>query len=118
MSMKYKGYTASVELDDEAELFHGEIAGIAAVVTFQGKSAEELKQAFHDSVDDYIDWCAERGKEADKPYSGNFQVRGTPELHRKVLDAATAQGTSLNAWVTEQLGQCAEKALSDTTAVK
>jgi len=67
--MKYKGYTAAVEFDDEAELFFGEIAGIDAVVTFQANNAVELKQAFCDSVDDYMEWCVERGKALNKPYS-------------------------------------------------
>lgn len=116
--MKYKGYTATIEFDDEAELFHGEVAGINAVVTFQAADAIKLKQAFKDSVDDYLDWCVERGKDLDRPYSGNFQVRGTPELHKKVFDAASSRGKGLNAWVTEQLAKCADTTLHDTSAVK
>ena len=44
--MEYKGYAAKVEFDDEAEVFHGEVIGIKDVVTFQGKTAKELKKAF------------------------------------------------------------------------
>jgi predicted HicB family RNase H-like nuclease len=116
--MKYKGYTATIEFDDEAELFHGEVTGISAVVTFQANNAIELKQTFQESVDDYLEWCAERKKEPDKPYSGNFQVRGTPELHKKVLNAASTRGKGLNVWVTEQLEKCADTALEDTLAIK
>ena len=116
--MKYKGYTASIEFDDEAEIFHGEVAGINAVITFQANNASDLKQEFKDSIDDYLDWCEERNKEADKPFSGNFPVRVTPELHKMVFCAATAQGKGVNAWVTEQLSKCAENALKDNVAVK
>jgi predicted HicB family RNase H-like nuclease len=116
--MKYQGYTAAIEFDDKAELFHGEVAGISAVVTFQANNAVDLKQAFQESVDDYLEWCAEREKDPDKSFSGNFQVRGTPELHKKVLDAASARGKGLNAWVTEQLTKCADTALEDTLAIK
>ena len=59
--MEYKGYTGIVEFDDDAEIFHGEIANLRDVITFQGRSADELRQAFVDSIDDYLSWCAECG---------------------------------------------------------
>ena len=58
--MEYKGYTGIVEFDDEAEIFHGEVANLRAVITFQGRSVDELREAFEGSVDDYLEWCAER----------------------------------------------------------
>ena len=57
--MSYKGYTRHVEFDDEAGLFHGEVWGLRDVVTFQGKSVDELSQAFKDSVDNYLEFCEE-----------------------------------------------------------
>ncbi len=101
--MNYKGYTGHVIFDDEAEIFHGEVLGIRAVVTFQGKSAHEIKKAFRDSVDDYLAWCAERGKEPDKPYSGKFNIRLSPALHRKIHEAAVLSGKSLNGWIVDIL---------------
>ena len=59
--MEYKGYLSRVEFDDEANIFHGEVINIRDVVTFQGKSVDELRQAFADSVEDYMAFCAERG---------------------------------------------------------
>jgi len=102
--MEYKGYMGKVEFDDEAAIFHGEVINTRDVVTFQGESVKELKKAFRDSVDDYLAFCAERGEEPDKPFSGQFVARISPELHRKVNLAARASGKSLNTWVTEQLG--------------
>jgi predicted HicB family RNase H-like nuclease len=101
--MEYKGYLGKVEFDDEAGVFHGEVSNTRDVITFQGKSVAELKQAFHDSVDDYLAFCAARGEEPDKPCSGQFVTRISPELHRKVNLAARQSGKSLNAWVSEQL---------------
>jgi len=57
--MQYKGYSGKVEYDDEAEIFHGEVIGLRDVITFQGKTVDEIKQAFSDSVDDYLDFCAQ-----------------------------------------------------------
>ena len=101
--MEYKGYLANVEFDDEAALFHGEVVNTRDVITFQGKSVAELKQAFRDSVDDYLAFCVKRGDEPDKPFSGQFVARVSPELHRRASLAAQLAGKSLNSWVAEQL---------------
>ena len=100
---EYKGYIAKVELDDEAGIFHGEVINTRDVITFQGESVPELTKAFHDSVDDYLAFCAERGEEPDKPFSGKFVTRISPELHRQVNLAASLSGKSLNSWVSDQL---------------
>jgi len=101
--MQYKGYIGRVELDDEAGIFHGEIINIRDVITFQGSSVEELFKAFHESVDDYLDFCRDRGEAPDKPFSGQFVTRISPELHRQLHIAASISGKSLNAWIADQL---------------
>ena len=101
--MTYKGYQAKVELDEQAGVFHGEVIDTIDVITFQGSSVEELKQAFKDSVDDYLEFCASRGENPEKPFSGKFLVRVPPEVHRQVMAEARRQGKSLNAYVLEKL---------------
>jgi predicted HicB family RNase H-like nuclease len=101
--MTYKGYQARVELDEDAGVFHGEVIDTRDVITFQGSSVEELKQAFEDSVDDYLDFCASRGEDPEKPFSGRFLVRVPPEVHRRIMAEARRQGKSLNAYVLEKL---------------
>lgn len=101
--MLYKGYRSHVEFDQDADIFHGEILGIRDVVTFQGSSVEELKAAFQDSVDDYLEFCATEGKAPEKPYSGRFNVRIPPELHRRLEEEARVHHTSLNQWVAQKL---------------
>lgn len=64
--MKYKGYIGQVVYDDEARLFHGDVLGLMAVITFQGKTVDEIEQAFKDSINDYLDWCKERGVKPEK----------------------------------------------------
>jgi predicted HicB family RNase H-like nuclease len=101
--MEYKGYVGKVEFDDEAGIFHGEVLDTRDVITFQGKTVTELKTAFHESIDDYLAFCKQRGEEPNKPFSGQFITRIPPELHRQVNLAASISGKSLNAWVVEQL---------------
>jgi predicted HicB family RNase H-like nuclease len=75
VSLAHKGYTAgAIGFDDQAGLFSGTVAGMREVVHFTGRTADELAQAFRDSVDDYLAWCAERGTPPEKPYSGRFPV--------------------------------------------
>lgn len=108
-TMHYKGYEAVIEFDEEAEVFHGEIINLRDVITFQGSSAQELRSAMADSVEDYLAFCAERGGEPERPYSGQFVVRAEPSLHRALSAAARREGVSLNKWVTKTL----EQAVSD-----
>jgi predicted HicB family RNase H-like nuclease len=113
--MEYQGYIGKVEFDDEASIFHGEVINTRDVITFQGKSVAELKKAFRESVDDYLAFCAERGEEPDKPFSGQFVARVSPDLHRRASLAASVagwRGKSLNAWVAEQLQTALEVATS------
>ncbi|MCU0425559.1 MAG: type II toxin-antitoxin system HicB family antitoxin [Candidatus Kapabacteria bacterium] len=99
--LHHKGYTGVVEFDDEANIFHGEVLHVNDVITFQGTSVEELRNAFVESVEDYLAFCAERGEEPEKPFSGQFLLRVSPELHRKISLGAHIRQTSLNAFVTQ-----------------
>ena len=110
--MEYKGYIGKVEFDDEASIFHGQVINTRDVITFHGKSVAELRKALRESVDVYLDFCAERGEEPDKPFSGQFVARITPELHRSASLAAARAGKSLNAWVSEQLQSAIESPAS------
>lgn len=103
--LKYKGYTGYVEFDDEARIFHGEVLDLRDVITFQGKSVEEIERAFRDSVDDYLEFCKQRGEEPDKPFSGRLMLRLPPHLHRKAYVSAKREGKSLNQWIEEKLNR-------------
>lgn len=98
---KYKGYIGKVEFEEEDDLFHGQVINTRDVITFQGKSIRELKRSLKESVEDYLDFCKERGEEPDKPFSGQFIVRIPPEVHREAFIEAKKSGKSLNAWVRE-----------------
>ena len=101
--MRHKDYLATIELDPDVGLFHGEVINTRAVLTFQGRSIDELTAAFADTIADYEDWCHARGKEPEKPYSGSFTLRMPPELHRRVAEAAARAGKSLNGFIKETL---------------
>ena len=101
--LKHKGYTGYVIYDDQARIFHGEIVGIRAVITFQGSSVDEIEVAFRDSIEDYLDWCKKRAKEPEKPQSGKFNLRMPPELYVKVATQASQEGLSINSYIVKRL---------------
>ena len=115
----YLGYTAEIWFEEDGAAFHGLVSGIRDTVHFEGRTAAELRQAFHESVDDYLEFCAERGKEPDKPYSGNIALRTTPEIHQLVSRAAASEGKSVNQWISDTLAEAARKRVeSGTTRVR
>lgn len=101
--MKYKDYEAAVKFDEEAEIFYGEVINTRDVITFQGSSVEELKKAFEDSVEDYLEFCRERDEEPDKPFTGKFVLQISPELHHRLYKKAKLNGKSLNSLIEESL---------------
>lgn len=106
--MEYKGYLGKIEFDDEADVFHGEVVNIRDVITFEGQSVDELRQAFEDSIEDYIEFCLERGDQPEQPFSGRFTVQLSPEEHRRIVLAAAKAGKRVDSWVAEILGEAAQ----------
>ena len=107
--MEYKGYIGIVEYDSEAKLFHGDVINTRDVITFQGTTVEEIERAFSGSIEDYINWCKEDDIEPEKPYSGKFNLRLSPELHREIAITAKKLNVSINNFV--------EKAVKDELAM-
>ena len=105
--MTYKGYSARIEYDDEDGILFGQIAGIRDGVGFHADSVDELRSAFHEAVEDYLETCAKVGKEPQKPYSGKMMFRVSPDVHRKAAIAAELSGKSLNQWAEEALDKAA-----------
>ena len=101
--MEYKGYIAQVEFDNEDNIFHGEVINLRDVITFQGETVDELREAFQESVEDYLEFCAERGEKPERPFSGKFSVRMDPALHRRITIQARLANKSLNGWLNDAL---------------
>ena len=103
--IKHKGYFGSVHYNSDDRIFYGKIEFIRSLVSYEGQDAESLEAAFHEAVDDYLATCAEMGREPEKPFKGSFNVRIAPELHERVMIAATQHGMTLNRFVAETLSQ-------------
>ena len=113
-TIEYKGYIGSVEFSEEDTLFFGKVLGIRALVSYEGETAKELVQSFRDAIDDYLELCRDSGTEPEKAYKGTFNVRISPELHKKAVIAAMSHQMTLNSFVESSI----EKAVTlDATAI-
>lgn len=101
--LEYKGYHAEIKFDADDEIFVGEVFGIADSLSFHGQSTSEIKEMFHQSIDNYLKLCKDIGKNPDKEFKGVFNVRITPENHKKAALEAKKRGIKLNQFVSDAI---------------
>ncbi len=97
--IKYKDYIASISYSAEDEVFYGKIEHIHDLITFESDNAHGFEKAFHEAVDDYIDFCKEKGILPEKPFKGSFNIRIKPSLHKRAFLKAMQSGMSLNKFI-------------------
>jgi predicted HicB family RNase H-like nuclease len=95
----YKNFIGSVHFSTDDEVFYGKIEGIDDSIGFEGSNVEELKLAFHEAVEDYLELCEMNGKQPQKAYKGSFNIRISPDLHCKAAQEAMTKGISLNQFI-------------------
>jgi len=103
--MNYKNYTGSVCFSEEDAVFYGKVIGIKALISYEGDSVRAIIKDFHNAVDEYLEFCATKGKEPERPFKGSFNVRINADLHRKLALTASARGVSLNTLVEDAILQ-------------
>lgn len=103
--LEYKGYHAKVSFDVEDGLFIGEVFGINDSLNFHGRSVDELTEAFHNSIDNYLDACAKFHRSPDKEFKGSFNIRIPSDLHRRLALEAAKENLSLNQFIKNTLTQ-------------
>ena len=99
--LEYRGYFGTIEADNG--VFVGRVTGLRDVITFEGTTFSQVEQAFRDSIEDYLAFCAERGESPDRSYSGKIPLRVSPEAHRRAAMHAHAAGMSLNQWIAQRI---------------
>lgn len=107
-TMIHKGYAARIEYSDSDDCFVGHIAGINDVVGFHGESVADLRAAFEEAVDDYLETCKKLNRSPQKPYSWNLMLRISPEVHTAIAMAAEVSGKSINQWTADTLADVLE----------
>ena len=101
--MVIEGYKAKIEYDPELDQFRGEILGLNGQADFYGKNPASLRREFRNSLRIFLQVCAEKGLSPTKPFSGKFNLRIPPRLHREIAARAIAEDKSINQWVCDIL---------------
>lgn len=104
-TMTQDGYVA--EIDEKADLLSGVVVNARATLHFAGRTVEELRHAFADTIADYRDRRRERDVEPKKPYSGALSPRIAPELHRRIAEKAEQSGESVDQFIAPRLEEIA-----------
>ena len=94
-TMEYKGYIGSVEFSEEDCILYGKVMGIRSLISYEGETAKELLEDFHGAVDDYLTLCKENGIVPETAYKGSFNVRISPDLHKRLVLYTTAHEMSV-----------------------
>ena len=115
--MEYKGYHTKIEFDTESMSLRGKVEGINDYVDFEADDISDIEEEFHKAVDDYLEFCAEVGKEPEKEYKGTFNVRISPELHKRLALCAFKEGCSLNAEVESAIAEFVDNVLGKTESI-
>ena len=96
--MTHKGYAARIEYSDDDACFVGHIAGIKDIVGFHGESVAELRDAFEEAVEDYLETCDALNRQPSKPFSGKLELSIPPDIHAGIAVAAETSGKSIDQW--------------------
>lgn len=104
-TIQYKGYVGSVEFSEEDGIFYGKVMGIRSLISYEGESARELLDDFHGAVDDYLEACRAESKEPEVAFKGSFNIRLSPELHKKIYIYSASHKISMNRYIEEVLEQ-------------
>lgn len=102
-TIHYKGYIGSVEFSEEDGIFYGKVLGIRSLISYEGENAHELLEDFHGAVDTYLEACNAEGRTPETAFKGSFNVRVSPELHKRLFLYASAHQISMNKYIEDTL---------------
>ena len=105
--MTFEGYVAEIEVDADSGLLNGIVLNTRATLHFAGRTVDELRAAFKDTIDEYRDWCKSEGEQPEKPWSGKLSLRLSPDLHRRLAMLAAREHKSINAFISGALEKVA-----------
>ena len=102
-NLEYKGYTGSIEYSPDDNTLYGRVLGIRSLISYEGKTGNDLEEDFRQAVDAYLQACADESRAPEKPFKGSFNVRISSDLHQKAALLAMDTQTSLNSFVADAI---------------
>jgi predicted HicB family RNase H-like nuclease len=101
--LTHKGYIGQVDYDDNAEAFYGIVVNASVLISFRGRTVDDLKTSFSNVVDTYLEDCRAEGRSPEKPYNGKITVRVNPATHRRIAMKAALCRESMNEYLVKVL---------------
>jgi len=103
--LEYKGYSGSIEYSKADNCLYGKVRGLdkGTCITYEGNTAEELYEDFKGAIDDYLDYCKDKGITPKKSYSGTLNIRIPSEIHCLIASYAENNGISINAFIRDSI---------------
>jgi predicted HicB family RNase H-like nuclease len=110
--LEYRGYSGSIEYSAPDNCLFGKVIGLSkeTCITYEGNTASELYEDFKGAIDDYLEYCRDKGVKPKKAYSGTLNLRIPSEIHCRVAMLAKESGTSINAFIRDSIEQRLEHA--------
>jgi len=109
-NLEHKSYTGSIEYSKEDDLLYGKVLGIRGLISYEGRTGQELENDFREAIEEYLLDCTREGIAPERPFKGNFNVRISSELHQKATLLAIEDKMSLNSFVAESIRERIYKA--------
>ena len=98
--MEYRGYLPLVRYSEEDGCFVGEVAGLYRHgISFEGATEEEIRKDFEHAIDFYLD----TEPNPEKPFPGVLTIEIPPEIHLAICRRAQSSGSSLDAWLVQEI---------------
>lgn len=109
--MKHYKYEMDIIWSEEDQAFVVNVPELSGCST-HGETIEEAVEMAREAIEGYLETLKKLGKPiptplAEKKFSGNIPLRIEPSLHRALAVKAQLNKKSLNAFLADQLKQCA-----------
>jgi predicted HicB family RNase H-like nuclease len=100
---EYKGYFGSAEVDVDGETLVGKLLYITDTIAYSAPSIRELRAAFQEAVDDYLETCVEVGRLPEPPPVGTLKIVLGPALYGDLVRTAARCDMTLDEFVSSVL---------------
>jgi len=112
----HKGFIGKIEYDDRRCLLTGEVVNSVDLLEFDGKTAQEIKKNFIKCVDDYCLLYREGCGHTSLPFIGNYSISLAAECQNQVMQAAQAEGSSMEIWLNRRVNDHLGEFFKDNAA--
>ena len=108
----YKGYVATIRYDRKSNMFQGKIEGVLSDLSFEDNTVDGLDKKFRETIDEYLQWCEENGREPEEQFTGEIKIQTHPDLLARMFLLCNEMGMSVDRFIekaminaTNNLGQ-------------